>query len=392
MYDEKTPAVVQSMDSRKRTLRIRRLDDASGEVEVVSALEFDAIGPPPDMYGVRRGDRVVLAPDTKGGNGMPLLKVPKLGESEVLLGIFPTPEELRHGLIACSVQFESQSPRTPPSLPRYQPDDVDWYGVVVDLALDGKATVEFPNGKRASVPHQRLYILDDGLEDEHTHEDGEGSAHGSDDDQFMDVDSNPDTDKSWTTEDDEDPHATGWADEEEEKKDQSGEQESSGEDVAVAKPDGPVSAGPALAPEVEAKSVPAPPEVEDVASWQRFAILEEVPSDHHYINEPQQQPTKAFMARMKKEYNVLASSLPPNILVRAYEGRADLMRCLIVGPLGTPFQNAPFLFDLYLPPSRFPQDPPKAYFHSWASSARTSPNLYTEGESAFEAVSSLTWS
>lgn len=32
--------------------------------------------------------------------------------------------------------------------------------------------------------------------------------------------------------------------------------------------------------------------------------------DHHYSNEPIQVPSKAYMARVKKEYNVLASSLP----------------------------------------------------------------------------------
>lgn len=86
------------------------------------------------------------------------------------------------------------------------------------------------------------------------------------------------------------------------------------------------------------------------------------------------------MSRVKKEYNVLSSSLPPNILVRAYESRSDLLRCLIIGPLGTPFQNAPFLFDIFLHPTKFPLEPPSVFFHSWAGNTRVSPNLYAEGE------------
>ena len=70
-----------------------------------------------------------------------------------------------------------------------------------------------------------------------------------------------------------------------------------------------------------------------------------------------------------------------NILVRAYEDRADLLRCLIIGPLGTPFQNAPFLFDVFLSPTKFPHEPPNVFFHSWAGGTRVSPNLYAEGAS-----------
>lgn len=85
------------------------------------------------------------------------------------------------------------------------------------------------------------------------------------------------------------------------------------------------------------------------------------------------------MARVQKEHKVLSSSLPPNILVRAYEDRADLLRCLIIGPLGTPFANAPFLFDVLLPPTKFPAEPPMVHFHSWCGGTRVSPNLYAEG-------------
>ena len=76
--------------------------------------------------------------------------------------------------------------------------------------------------------------------------------------------------------------------------------------------------------------------------------------------------------------------------MRAYENRLDLLRCLIIGPLDTPFQNAPFLFDVFLPPSKFPQDPPQVFFHSWASGTRVSPNLYVEGKVCLSLLG--TWS
>lgn len=53
-----------------------------------------------------------------------------------------------------------------------------------------------------------------------------------------------------------------------------------------------------------------------------------------------------------------------NILVRTYEDRSDLMRVLIIGPEGTPYRDAPFVFDVYLSPTKFPQEPPIVFFHS----------------------------
>jgi ubiquitin-conjugating enzyme E2 O len=53
------------------------------------------------------------------------------------------------------------------------------------------------------------------------------------------------------------------------------------------------------------------------------------------------------------------------------------MRCLIIGPTGTPYEDAPFLFDIFLPPSKYPSEPPLVHFHSWTNGAgRVNPNLY----------------
>jgi len=93
-----------------------------------------------------------------------------------------------------------------------------------------------------------------------------------------------------------------------------------------------------------------------------------------------EQPSKGFHPRMAKEYRALTSSLPDTILVRAYEDRADLLRCLIIGPENTPYEDAPFVIDWFLD-STFPQTPPQAHFLSWTNgNGRVNPNLYEEGK------------
>jgi ubiquitin-conjugating enzyme E2 O len=109
----------------------------------------------------------------------------------------------------------------------------------------------------------------------------------------------------------------------------------------------------------------------------RFAVLEHAPPDHHYRNQVLGSTTPEWSAQVRREHSILSSSLPPRILVRAYEDRLDLVRCLILGPLGTPFANAPLLFDIRLPPASYPQSPPLVFFHS--GSTRISPNLYETG-------------
>lgn len=45
------------------------------------------------------------------------------------------------------------------------------------------------------------------------------------------------------------------------------------------------------------------------------------------------------------------------IYVQAYEERMDLMRAVIVGAYGTPYQDGLFFFDFHLPPE-YPDVPP----------------------------------
>ena len=111
-----------------------------------------------------------------------------------------------------------------------------------------------------------------------------------------------------------------------------------------------------------------------------FAILDTpIPVDHKFIHS-ESSMTPQRLKRIQKEHKILNSSLPEGIFVRAWESRLDLFRILIVGPVDTPYEFAPFLIDMRLP-SDYPQNPPEAHFHSWTSAhGPVNPNLYENGK------------
>ena len=121
-----------------------------------------------------------------------------------------------------------------------------------------------------------------------------------------------------------------------------------------------------------------------------FAILTDIPPKDHFgaIKQPQTNPV--MLKRLNREHRLLATSLPTNqIYVRTYESRLDLLRCLIIGPEDTPYEHAPFLFDIYL--ENFPHEPPKVHFHSWTHGlGRVNPNLYEMGHICLSLLG--TWS
>lgn len=113
-----------------------------------------------------------------------------------------------------------------------------------------------------------------------------------------------------------------------------------------------------------------------------FAVLDCEPPVNQFRDTKQSLvDSPAFLKRMAREHRILSSSLPKNeIYVRTFENRLDLMRCLIIGPVDTPYEHAPFLIDLQMG-KNFPREPPVAHFHSWTSGlGRINPNLYEEGK------------
>lgn len=108
--------------------------------------------------------------------------------------------------------------------------------------------------------------------------------------------------------------------------------------------------------------------------------------DHHYFSSSSSL-SSAGNVKVMKEWRILERNLPDSIYVRAYEGRIDLLRAVIIGPTGTPYHDGLFFFDIKFP-SDYPNSPPKVYYRSFGH--RLNPNLYQNG---FVCLSLLnTWS
>lgn len=103
---------------------------------------------------------------------------------------------------------------------------------------------------------------------------------------------------------------------------------------------------------------------------------------HHYAREANQM-TSVSPGRMKKlimDVTTLKTGLAPGIFVRYGTSRLDVMKILIVGPEGSPYEGGLFEFDL-LCPSNYPMAPPMMNFRTtgWGT-ASFNPNLYPNGK------------
>jgi baculoviral IAP repeat-containing protein 6 len=90
------------------------------------------------------------------------------------------------------------------------------------------------------------------------------------------------------------------------------------------------------------------------------------------------------LARMKalvSQVVDLRTCLPDHgIWVRHGTSRCDIMKVLIMGPEGTPYQYGLYEFDLFCP-AQFPKVPPKMHFCTTGGGrARFNPNLYVNGK------------
>lgn len=212
------------------------------------------------------------------------------------------------------------------------------------MRLDGTVEVMLPDTSSIILPLERLTRLYDGLEQL---EEMWGDDMSEEHDSFIDEDEDEET---WATNEqgewvrDEAPDADEWStDDEAMEVDEDGW--SSSDPTALQ----PSEATPPLAPctpdEVktpEALSVrPISPDVpkdainiEDVhmngadpgpssssssaddeldIHWKRFDVLPSAPVDHAFYSSAPAQTSRTFLARLNKEYRVLASSLPGNI-------------------------------------------------------------------------------
>ncbi|KAL8712602.1 MAG: hypothetical protein Q9220_003133 [cf. Caloplaca sp. 1 TL-2023] len=110
-----------------------------------------------------------------------------------------------------------------------------------------------------------------------------------------------------------------------------------------------------------------------------FEVLEGVGPSHTFTGGSSSR-SKGWMRAVSREHKILRSSLPEGVYVRTWESSMELMRVLIVGPVGTPYALAPFFFDIHLH-NDYPIEAPNAFFHSWTNGiGRVNPNLYEDGK------------
>ncbi|XP_077251049.1 uncharacterized protein LOC143890298 isoform X2 [Tasmannia lanceolata] len=97
--------------------------------------------------------------------------------------------------------------------------------------------------------------------------------------------------------------------------------------------------------------------------------------------------SKQWTRKIQQEWKILEKDLPELIFVRVYEERMDLLRAVIVGAAGTPYQDGLFFFDISFPPN-YPHQPPLVYYYS--GGLRLNPNLYASGKVCLSLLN--TWS
>eukprot|EP01120_Amphizonella_sp_Union-15-10_P000113 TRINITY_DN10134_c0_g2_i1.p1 TRINITY_DN10134_c0_g2~~TRINITY_DN10134_c0_g2_i1.p1 ORF type:complete len:250 (+),score=48.77 TRINITY_DN10134_c0_g2_i1:55-750(+) len=94
--------------------------------------------------------------------------------------------------------------------------------------------------------------------------------------------------------------------------------------------------------------------------------------------------SKDKILRLNKECSMLPTSLPvsrgSSIFVRVDEERIDVMKAIITGPKGSPYESGCYLFDIFFPPT-YPQDPPLFNLQTTGNgTVRFNPNLYNDGK------------
>ncbi|KAK0326847.1 glycylpeptide N-tetradecanoyltransferase [Friedmanniomyces endolithicus] len=129
----------------------------------------------------------------------------------------------------------------------------------------------------------------------------------------------------------------------------------------------------------------APPCAND--DWQTdLAVLElpdeEIMSRHSYgqVARSAHNLAPGRMKSLSLQLSNLMTSLPPGIFIRHCASRLDVMKVLIIGPKGTPYEHGLFEFDLFCP-SNFPNAPPNMLFRTTGGGrVRFNPNLYNCGK------------
>lgn len=107
----------------------------------------------------------------------------------------------------------------------------------------------------------------------------------------------------------------------------------------------------------------------------------------HHINTPARNRSNAI----SKQLSALHTSLPEGIFVKIDETRSDVMKILMVGVQGTPYEGGLFSFDLLMG-ENFPISPPRMSFvleNVDEDQTPINPNLHIGGTGQYSSHHSL---
>ncbi|XXG99554.1 hypothetical protein Hte_005893 [Hypoxylon texense] len=140
--------------------------------------------------------------------------------------------------------------------------------------------------------------------------------------------------------------------------------------------------------QTEMDTSPVEPKI-NFAEWHSNNCVSDVPDErvlHNFTFSTQAErgvatapATYGRMRRLITELSTLQTSLPEGIFIRHGSSRLDVMKVLIIGPKGTPYEHGLFEFDLWCTQT-YPKDPPFMKFKTTnGGKVRFNPNLYEDG-------------
>ncbi|KAK3901343.1 hypothetical protein C8A05DRAFT_16463 [Staphylotrichum tortipilum] len=149
----------------------------------------------------------------------------------------------------------------------------------------------------------------------------------------------------------------------------------------------------------EAQETVAKEITKKAADWHRESCVKEIPDDvilkdFHFASlartAEKSKPAPGRMRKLLAQVSSLSTDLPDGIFVRHGESRVDVLKVLITGPVGTPYEHGIFEFDMFCS-AEFPREPPKMFFRT-TGEGRVSfnPNLYPTGKICLSLLG--TWS
>ncbi|KAI9726382.1 MAG: hypothetical protein M1834_009045 [Cirrosporium novae-zelandiae] len=100
-------------------------------------------------------------------------------------------------------------------------------------------------------------------------------------------------------------------------------------------------------------------------------------------------PPLGRMKRLVNEIAVLSTSLPLGVFVKTEESRLDVIKCLVIGPVDTPFEGGLFEFDIFCP-KNYPYSPPQVWFSGpGKGKVNYNPNIHPDGKVCLSLIN--TW-